>query len=213
MKFDGYFATSAREGRGIRELADAIRHAIEWDSLPSVTSSELFQRTQAFLVSEKEAGRMLSTVDDLFRAARDSPNSPVGAGVLRDEFETCILLVESRGLIRRLSFGSLVLLQPELLDGYASALINAARDEPSGLGCLAEEDVRDGRIRVPQEGRLNDRTQEKLLLIATVEDLLHHEIALREYSTEEPKLVFPSQVTREYATGPGTRRTVGRYHV
>ena len=44
-----------------------------------------------------------------------------------------------RGLIKRLSFGDLVLLQPELLDAYASAMVNAAKNEPDGLGSLPEE--------------------------------------------------------------------------
>ena len=46
------------------------------------------------------------------------------------QFETCIGRVESRGLIRRLSFGNFVLLQPELLDAYASAFVNAVKEEP-----------------------------------------------------------------------------------
>ena len=89
-------------------------------------------------------------------------------------------LVEARGLIRRLSFGNLVLLQPELLDAYASAMVNAAKAEPDGLGSLAEEDALTGRFRMPQDERLPNKEQERLLLIATVEELLRHELALRE---------------------------------
>src|SRR5215216_6034257 len=105
---------------------------------------------------------------------------------LQVQFETCIGLVESRGLIRRLSFGNLVLLQPELLDAYASAIINAARDEPDGLGHIAEEDVLAGRFRLSEDERIRDQEQEKLLLIATLEELLRHEIALREQSEHGP---------------------------
>src|SRR5258708_39489101 len=39
--------------------------------------------------------------------------------------------------------------------------------------------------------------QEKLLLIAMVEDLLRYEIALREQGDDGAYLVFPSQSTRE----------------
>ena len=53
-------------------------------------------------------------------------------------------------------FGNFVLLQAELLDAYALALIQAAKDEPEGLGSMAEEDVREGRFRMPQAERLAD---------------------------------------------------------
>ncbi len=49
---------------------------------------------------------------------------------LHAEFNTCIGLVEAQGLIKRLSFGGQVLLQPELLDAYASSIVNEARNEP-----------------------------------------------------------------------------------
>ena len=111
----------------------------------------------------------------------------------------------SAGSDRWLSFGNLVLLQPELLDIYASALVNAVRDEPDGLGSIAEQRARQGKFSVPEEQRLKDKKQEELLLIAMVEDLLYHEIALREYADDGTYLVFPSQSTRENPIYP-TRR-------
>ncbi len=109
------------------------------------------------------------------------------------QFENCIRRLESVGLIKRLSFGNFVLLQPELLDAYASALVTAVKDEPDGLGCITEERVREGNFRMSIDERIKNKDQEKLLLIAMVEDLLSRELVLR----EEPFLVFPSQSTRE----------------
>ena len=204
--FDGYFETSAKEGWQITELREAIRKAIDWDALPKISSTFLFQRIKTFLILEKKAGRLLSTHDDLYRAflktealRREMHAEPsIETKGLKQQFETCIKLVESRGLIQRLSFGGLILLQPELLDAYASAMINAAKDEPDGLGSLAEEDALAGRFRMPEDERIKDKDQEKLLLLATIEDLLRHEIALRESTDAGPLLVFPSQFTREY---------------
>ena len=195
--FDGYFETSAKEGINISELAEAIRHAIDWDRLPKVTSTELFQEIKTFLIKEKETGHLLSTKNDLYRAFRKIwlPNDEqidVSA-----EFATCIRLLEAEGLIRRLSFGDLVLLQPELLDAYASALINAVRDEPDGLGSISEENVHIGNFFIPSDERISNSEQEKLLLIAMVKDLLSYEIALREQSTDGAYLIFPSESTRE----------------
>jgi class 3 adenylate cyclase/GTPase SAR1 family protein len=207
LGFALYFEVSAKEGWGVGPLAEAIRQAIDWDSLPKVSSTSLFQSIKALLIEEKRAGHVLSTVPDLFRTFLRTPAAPADSGDLRNQFETGIGLAEARGLIRRLSFGNFVLLQPELLDAYASALIQAAKDEPEGLGSMAEEDVREGRFRMPAAERLPDKAQEKLLLIAMVDDLLRHEIALREQADDGPHLVFPSQLTREH---PGLSDPEGR---
>ena len=197
LHFDAYFETSAKEGWKIKELGDAIRRGINWRDLPTVSSTELFQSIKSFLVKEKESGRLLSAMDDLYRAYVNENITSEDADDLRAQFETCIGRVESRGLIQRLSFGNLILLQPELQDVYASAIANAVKDEPDGLGCIKEGKARAGDFRMPQDERIKDPQQEKLLLISTVEDLLRHEIALREQGEDGQYLVFPSQLTRE----------------
>ncbi len=202
LGFDGYFETSAKEGWQIAALADAIRAGIEWQAMPRVTSTTLFQHIKTFLLDEKASRRLLSTSDDLFRAFLRTAEAMTDTEDLRAQFETCISLVEARGLIRRLSFGNLVLLQPELLDAYASAMVNAAKAEPDGLGRLAEEDAVAGRFRMPQDERLSNKAQERLLLIATVEELLRHELALREPADDGQHLIFPSQFTREWPDAP-----------
>ena len=198
LGFDAYLETSAKEGLRIDELKKAIRKAIDWDALPVVSSDELFQRIKEFLIKEKKKGRVLSSVDDLYRLFLEGGRKKSDPEDLRTQFDTCIRLVQSRGLIRRLSFGGLVLLQPEYLDSYAAAMVNAARDEPDGLGSLREQDAREGRFAIPTEDRVADRGQEKLLLIATVEELLENEIALR----EDEDLVFPAQFTRDWPEAP-----------
>ncbi|HKV13171.1 MAG TPA: TIR domain-containing protein [Thermoanaerobaculia bacterium] len=194
--FDDYFETSAKESWNIRELTDAINSSIDWDKLSKVSSNELFQEIKDFLISEKQEGRLLSTIEDLYREFRRSRSLPIPLD-LRPEFDLCIRLVEQRDLIHRLSFGGLVLLQPELLDAYASAIVNAARTEPDGLGSISEEAAKAGQFAMSKDERLQDKEQEKLLLITTIEDLLRHEIALREQADDGPYLVFPSQLTRE----------------
>ena len=202
LGFDGYFETSAKEGWNIATLAEAIREGIDWHVMPRVSSPMLFQHIKTFLLDEKASRRLLSTTDDLFRAFLRTVGAAGEAEELRTQFETCISLVEARGLIRRLSFGNLVLLQPELLDAYASAMVNAAKAEPDGLGSLAEEDALAGRFRMPQDERLSNKEQERLLLIATVEELLRHELALREPADDGQHLIFPSQFTREWPEAP-----------
>lgn len=192
LGFHSYFETSAKEGIQIKELRMAIESSIAWEELPKVSSTQLFQVMKNFLIEEKKGGRLLETADTLYRLFLVSKNAPAKTDELRSQFDTCIGRLESAGLIKRLSFGNLVLLQPELLDAYASALVNAVRDEPDGLGSIMEEQVRTGNFRMPADERLADREQEKLLLITMAEDLLQRELVLR----EEPYLVFPAQSTR-----------------
>ena len=202
LGLDGFFETSAKEGWQITELKDEIGSAIAWDALPMVSSSLLFEEIKQFLLEEKNQARVLSTVDDLFRSFARTQTGNADRDTLRASFETCIGRVASRDLIRRLHFGDLVLLQPELLDAYASALVQAAKDEPDGLGFIQEEDALAGRFRLAAEERIADQAQEKLLLIATVEELLRHEIALKETTDQGVDLVFPSQFTRERPDAP-----------
>lgn len=197
LKFNDYFATSAKEGIQVQELANTIKSSIDWDNLPSVRSTELFRKIKKFLVHEKAEGSLFPNIDELFRSFLKQEAILPTDDSLRAQFETCIGRVESQGLVRKLSFGNLVLLQPELLDAYASALVLSAREESNGLGCIAESKARSGNFNMSKDERISDPEQEMLLLLATVEDLLNHEIALREESEDGTYLVFPSQFTRE----------------
>ncbi|HEX5734746.1 MAG TPA: TIR domain-containing protein [Blastocatellia bacterium] len=197
LNFDSYFETSAKEGQNINRLASAICSAIDWEALPIVSSTQLFQSIKSFLVAEKAAGRLLASIEGLYRTYTTSEKMQPESEDLRAEFYACIGRVEARGLIQQLSFGNFVLLQPELLDAYASAVANAAKENPDGFGYINETEVYKGEFYIPKSFRIEDREQERLLLIAVVEDLIRHEIALREQGLDGSYLVFPSQFTRE----------------
>jgi small GTP-binding protein len=201
LGFVDYFETSAKEGRRIAELAEAVRAAIDWTALPRSVSNDLFETIKEFLVDEKDRERVLATVDDLFRAFRHRYPHLRADDVLRAGFETCIRLLEGRDLLRRLSFGGFVLLRPELLDSYASALIDAARGQPDGLGYMAEKAALEAAFPIPEEDRLPGE-EERLLLIATVEELIRHDLALRETTETSVDLVFPSQFTVDRPEAP-----------
>ncbi|XVU21003.1 TIR domain-containing protein [Actinoplanes sp. CA-054009] len=195
----GYFETSARESKGIAELGQAVREAIDWSALPRSVSSDLFESIKAFVLREA-ASRQMATTADLFRAFRPQA-AAVGEEELRASFDTCVRVLELRDLVRRLSFGDFVLLRPELLDSYAAALVIAARDQPDGLGNIAEDDALAGRFPLPAEDRLPP-AEERLLLIAVVEELLRHDLVLREPTADGVDLVFPSQLTVDRPDSP-----------
>jgi len=202
MGFDGYFETSAKEGLNIVELRTAIHDGIDWNMMPKVSSSRRFRDIKWFLVEEIESGRLLQTIDDLARKFVALHQPDLQEPDFADQFLTCIGRIESSGSIRQLGFGNLVLLQPEMLDDYASAMVIAARAEPDGLGSISEEDARLGRFLPPECERVADQEHERLLVIATIQILLLHEIALREITSDGSHLVFPSQQAREHPDIP-----------
>jgi WD40 repeat protein len=216
--FRGYFATSAKEGWGLTELRAAILAAIDWTRIPVVTSSALFAAAKSFVLDQKTAGTLLTPLASLLAtflgapvtgpAAKAAPGAKVGRDLLDSEpgsdqkrlrsvFEGCVARLESAGLVKRLAFGDLVLLQPELIDVYAGAIVNAAREEPDGLGSMLESRVLNVGFRIPQQERITDQQQEKLLVIATLEELIRHEIVLREETEDGVQLVFPAAFRRD----------------
>jgi class 3 adenylate cyclase len=195
--FTAYFETSAREGWGIAELREAVQKAIPWDTLPRVSSTKTFQSIKAFMVAEGQKGRLLMSIEDLYEAYVKNVVRGRGGNELRQEFQACIRLLESRDVVRRLSFGDLVLLKPEYLDAYASSIVEAATASSEGLGRIPQDDVIGVKFRMSKSERIQEPLQERLLLMATIEDLLRREIALREYVDGTYHLILPSQITRE----------------
>jgi len=201
--FDGYFKTSAKEGWEIKDLKEAIEQAIPWEELPAISSSQLFADIKSFLLDVKKTGLLLAPESQLYNDfAFQHPDKAAKVANLRDQFDTCIGRLENRDLIRRLTFGGYVLLQPELLDAYASAMVITAKEEPDGLGSMAEEVALKGKFFVPKEQKVSDPGQEQLLLHATVEELVLHDLALRENADDGRYLVFPSQFNRDYEDAP-----------
>jgi hypothetical protein len=193
LGIEAFVETSAKEGIGIPELRRMLKSLIDWDRLPAVSSNQLFQRIKLFILSEKKVGRVLSTEDMLFRMFSTQSKRKVE----RSEFDVSIGRLQSLGLVRRFSFGERVLLQPELLDAVASSIVSAARREPDGMGSIREDAVLAGKFFLPAEAQLKDKEKSRLLIVATTEDLIAHEIAFREPSPQGTLLVFPSQLTRE----------------
>jgi GTPase SAR1 family protein/WD40 repeat protein len=214
-----YFKTSAKEGMDTDLLRSRLLAAIDWTRIPEVTSTAFFAAVKKF-VREQKSSSLLTPVDELCRmfqvavpsgvylltgqerpsgVAGDTPPETSPAG-LTSVFEGCIARLESAGLVKRLKFGDYVLLQPELLDAYAGAMVNAARDEPDGLGSILETKVVNVDFPVPAAERVGERLQERLLVLATLEELLQRELVLREPTKDGVQLVFPSAYLRDLPT-------------
>ncbi|HUB38579.1 MAG TPA: TIR domain-containing protein [Streptosporangiaceae bacterium] len=214
-----YFKTSAKEGMDTDLLRSRLLAAIDWSRIPEVTSTTLFAAVKKFVI-EQRTRILLTPINELCRLfqaevpsgvqlltepvsasklAGDSPPELFPSG-LTSVFEGCIARLESAGQVKRLKFGDYVLLQPELLDAYAGAMVNAARDEPDGLGSILETKVVNVDFPVPSSERVGDQLQERLLVLATLEELLLRELVLREPTKDGVQLVFPSAYRRDLPT-------------
>lgn len=212
LGFDDYFETSAKDGTGVAELSQAIHNAIPWETLPLVGSTRLFNKIKDYILDVKKHGRPLAHKAELFKNFKKTIRGP--SRILEAEFNACLNSLENTGLVRSMSYGDLVLTQPELLDGYTSAIVHAALDEPDGFGLVKERDILEGRFRMPLGDRLADPKDEALLLNATVEEFLRHELAFREEAQPGKEgasvLIFPSQLVhqRPLESIPGDRHVV-----
>jgi GTPase SAR1 family protein len=214
---DEFFKTSAKEGTDVDLLRSRLLAAIDWSRIPEVTSTALFAAVKQFVVTQQSSGSLLTPIDELCRVfqaevptslelltehaqpAEPAAGEPheISSARLTSVFEGCIARLESAGLVKRLKFGDYVLLQPELLDDYAGAMVNAAREEPDGLGSVLEAKVVSLDFPVPAPNQLLNGQQERLLVLATLEELLQHELVLREPTEDGVQLVFPSAYRRD----------------
>ena len=202
LGFGGIHETSAQTGMGVEELKKAVLEAIPWGELPVVQTPEVFARIKGFLKGEKEKGRILVGHGDLLAAYVAA--QPEDAGEDK-AFETCLGLLEAAGLIRQLSFDDLVLLQPEMLDGYCASLAIAAKKEPDGLGYFPEARALLGGFEIDRKQRIGDGAMEKAMLLATVEEAVGRGVAVRESTPDGVMIVFPSELRKDFPEYPGGR--------
>lgn len=198
------FETSSLRGDGVEKLKHAIGEAILWDDLPFVTTPEIFAKIKDFLINEKEEGRVLTTPAYLLNRYL-SGISNVEHGNAKEAFQACLGLLETAGLIRQLSFGNLVLLQPEMLDSYCSWIALAARSEPDGLGYILEERALSGDFPMDRELQVQDKAMEPSILLATVQEVVGRGLAVRQGTLAGNMLVFPSELRRDFPDYPGGR--------
>jgi small GTP-binding protein len=201
--FHAVFRTSALTGLGIEELRQCIEGAIVWDKLQLTISESLFKQMKDFTIARKRSGNILEKITKLIQYFRTTnPEAEFDDA----EFRSALGRVESHDLVKILSFGDYILLQPELLDNYASAMARAAREQPDGLGFLNEQAAREGQLNFGSLDRLS-KDEEQIILQSVIEFFIDKELAI----IDEGSLIFPSQFNRELPEHPEVQGTVVSY--
>jgi small GTP-binding protein len=189
-RFLQFVETSAKSGQGVKELRQLIGESIPWEELPITSSPQLWEDIREYLIDRSSGDQVLTRRADL--RSIFSQSRPDLA--FSDEaFNTVILHAQTQGLIWTLPFGDFVLLKPEVLNSYASAVIRAARKHPQGLGSVARMRVLDAEIHFEDLERIDESEIERVLLHAVVELFLTRQLAF----LEAEQLVFPSKFNRK----------------
>ncbi len=199
LSLNAVFETSATEGWGISELKQAILAAIAWEDLPAVNSEDLMQQFQHFLSEKQREGRDFLPVHELQEVFEKLCMATGCRDAERQaQFEACIRCSEMQGTIRQLSLGRYILLQPRLFNIYASGLIDKAKDDPDGFGCIDEQKALNGAFSLPDEtARIKDGALERLLLGSILHDFQRCNLVFKDGAGPKTNLVFPSQSTQD----------------
>jgi len=207
-QFGSYIETSAQTGLGCDELARAIVGHIDWDAIPYTVSSNTFRNLKEVIVRIKDRtyirpnGAKKPTPAPVFLSSEAlarmvSTEWKEKPEFTDDEFRAVVDLLQGPGVVWKLEFGDLVLLQPERINAYAAALVRKVRTHIDEIGVIPEEEVLAGdleyadMVRLPQE-------EEGIILRAMHLMVVDRGLCIRQHIPgRQPLLNFPSLYKRE----------------
>jgi small GTP-binding protein len=202
-------AAKVPDDQGTAELRNRIATLIPWKRMEFRSTMDNFP-----------------PLKDAIRALRESRKGPGGAVVTPNELETRVRktapnlkfttddlravtgLLAGEGVISKLPYGDLVLLQPHWLNCYASSLVKLAGEDKNRLGHVPMDLIQPGRL--PN----NDKTErlpledERQLLPELVSTFLQRALAWKQDTGKGTMLVFPNYVRLPRPSPPERGRTV-----
>ncbi len=191
--FVEYIETSARTGKGCDILRDAIIHNIQWDEIPWTVSPRIFRLLKNEIIKLKDEGKTLLRITEL---KQHLELRLIEESFTLEQLQAVIGLLSSSGVVWQLEFGDFVLLQPELVNSYAAAVIRSVRSHTEEIGCIPEEDVFAGKLDFQDIKRLIFE-EEQIVLRAMCQTFVNHGLCLREHTESGTLLIFPSYFKRE----------------
>ncbi|MEH2455278.1 TIR domain-containing protein [Nostoc sp.] len=191
--FAAYLETSAQTGAGCDDLLQAIIENIDWDSIPWTATTQTFKTLKEEIIKLRDEDKVLLRMAELKQQFElRLPNQSFTIQELR----AVVGLLAGPGLVWKLEFGDFVLLQPERINAYASALVRKVREHPEEIGCILERDILDANLDFQDMKRLPP-DDEAIVLRAMHQTLVNYGICLREETEQGTQLVLPSFFKRE----------------
>ncbi len=187
--FSAYIETSARTNRGIDELREALRAAINWPLLSRTVRPDLFQKIREEIERVSLLGEAVILFDALVSRIMRSQSAQADIAAV----DLVVQQLSMQGLLAETTLASgeraLVLKVPEV-ERYAGSLIVLARNNPRLVPALEAETLVSHRSALPgisADSRL-DPLAERVVLECVVQLLLQHGICFR----HQGLLIFPS---------------------
>ena len=219
-KFSGYFETSAQTGLGCDQLRHAIVENIDWSSIPTIASPAVFKLLKEQIVAIRDSGRTLIRRDELrqqlefhlaerlFASSAGVGKSPTMDGTAEalqaSDFQfdgkgmdAVVSLLIGPGLVKRLEFGDFIVLRPERINQYASAVIRSVRMQSEEMGWIEADRVLRGDIDFPTDSVRLTAADEQILLTAMVQMLVGRGICFMQSGPKGQLLIFPYLFRRE----------------
>ncbi|MEH1858851.1 MAG: DUF4365 domain-containing protein, partial [Nostoc sp.] len=191
--FATYLETSAQTGAGCNDLLQAIIENIDWDSIPWTATTQTFKTLKEEIIKLRDEDKVLLRMAELKQQLEFRlPNQSFTI----EELRAVVGLLAGPGLVWKLEFGDFVLLQPERINAYASALVRKVREHPEEIGCILERDILDANLDFQDMKRLPP-DDEAIVLRAMHQTLVNYGICLREETEQGTQLVLPSFFKRE----------------
>lgn len=190
--------TSARENTGIAELKEAIAQTIPWDQLTRRSSPDLYRRMKEQIVDLRDERRALMR----FKELRETLSLRMPDNFTDDELSTVVGLLTSPGVVWRLEFGSWILLQPEMINACAQAVIRAIGEDRNELGCIPQQRVLEAELPFPEDLERLPEEDERIVLQEMLRSLLERGLCYEQHYHSGAMLVFPAFARRERPDRP-----------
>jgi WD40 repeat protein len=210
-RYGPYIETSAQTGLGCDELKEAILGHIDWDAIPYTVSPETFRKLKEAIVRIKDrtyAGPngegkptpVLVSSEALSKLVSEDWKEE--STFTDEEFRAVVSLLHGPGVVWKLEFGDLVLLQPERINAYAAALVRKVRKQIDEIGVIPEEQVLAGDLEYADMSRL-PKDEEDIILRAMHLMVVDRGLCIRQPVPDgRPLLIFPSLYKRERPERP-----------
>ena len=192
---------------------EAIVGHIDWDAIPYTVSPDTFRKLKEVIVRIKDRtyakpkGKKKPTPAPVLLSS-DALARMVSEGwkeepkFTDDEFRAVVSLLHGPGVVWKLEFGDLVLLQPERINAYAAALVRKVRKHIDEMGVIPEADVLAGDLEYADMVRL-PKEEEDIILRAMHLMVVDRGLCIRQHvSRSRTLLIFPSLYKRERPERP-----------
>ena len=223
--FSGYLETSALTGDGCDRLRSEIIKRIDWDSIPWTTSPRIFKLLKDEILWLRDQGFVLLRMGEL---KQQLEMRLVGEPFNVEELRAVVGLLAGPGLVWKLEFGDIVMLQPEWINKYAAAVIRSIRANVGDIGVIDEVQVLGGDLNytvdvirreadgeekaIKVEMQRLDPSDETIVLRAMHQMFVDHGLCVREeLEGGGRQLIFPSHFKKKLPADPGHPPTLVNY--